>query len=82
MSPPRPDGTEIAITGMAAHLLETGNARRVFNHTVRVPNRAVAFMFPGGGAQYVGMARDLYETEPVFADGMDRGPRYPLAAAR
>ena len=24
-------------------------------------------MFPGGGAQYAGMARDLYETEPVFA---------------
>ena len=30
-------------------------------------------MFPGGGAQYPGMARDLYETEPVFADWMDRG---------
>ena len=30
-------------------------------------------MFPGGGAQYAGMARDLYETEPVFADWMDRG---------
>ncbi|WP_372893499.1 SDR family NAD(P)-dependent oxidoreductase [Rhodosalinus sp.] len=30
-------------------------------------------MFPGGGAQYVGMARDLYETEPVFADWIDRG---------
>ena len=33
----------------------------------------VVFMFPGGGAQYAGMARDLYETEPVFADWMDRG---------
>ena len=30
-------------------------------------------MFPGGGAQYAGMARDLYETEPVFHDWMDRG---------
>ena len=30
-------------------------------------------MFPGGGAQYAGMARDLYETEPVFRDWMDRG---------
>ena len=30
-------------------------------------------MFPGGGAQYAGMARDLYETEPVFADWMDKG---------
>jgi acyl transferase domain-containing protein len=33
----------------------------------------VVFMFPGGGAQFAGMARDLYETEPVFADWMDRG---------
>ena len=30
-------------------------------------------MFPGGGAQFAGMARDLYQTEPVFADWMDRG---------
>ena len=30
-------------------------------------------MFPGGGAQYAGMARDLYQTEPEFADWMDRG---------
>ena len=33
----------------------------------------VPVMFPGGGAQYAGMARDLYETEPVFADWMDKG---------
>ncbi len=33
----------------------------------------MAFLFPGGGAQYAGMARDLYETEPVFAEWMDRG---------
>ena len=36
-------------------------------------NPEITFMFPGGGAQYAGMARDLYETEPVFADWMDRG---------
>jgi phthiocerol/phenolphthiocerol synthesis type-I polyketide synthase E len=30
------------------------------------------FMFPGQGAQYVGMAREVYEQEPVFRAEVDR----------
>ena len=56
----------------AAQALEQNDPRRVFTHT-RLDNPAITFMFPGGGAQYAGMARDLYETEPVFADWMDKG---------
>ncbi|SDW24382.1 type I polyketide synthase [Roseicitreum antarcticum] len=56
----------------AAGLLAGDAPRRVFTHTaLRDPD--VVFMFPGGGAQYAGMARELYATEPVFADWMDRG---------
>ncbi len=57
----------------AASLLEGADSRRVFNHDFLGDTPEVVFMFPGGGAQYAGMARDLYETEPVFADWMDKG---------
>ena len=57
----------------AASLLESAEPRRVFTHDVLGENPEVVFMFPGGGAQFTGMAQDLYETEPVFVEWMDRG---------
>ena len=57
----------------AADLLEANTPREVFTHDNLGTDPETVFMFPGGGAQYAGMARDLYETEPEFADWMDRG---------
>ena len=56
----------------AARLLEQNDTRRVHTHDA-LTRPDVAFLFPGGGAQYVNMGRDLYETEPVFAEWMDHG---------
>ncbi|GGJ30276.1 hypothetical protein GCM10010121_047020 [Streptomyces brasiliensis] len=36
------------------------------------PAGKVAFVFPGQGAQWTGMARDLLECDPAFADELDR----------
>ncbi|MDA5558620.1 type I polyketide synthase [Shimia sp. MMG029] len=56
----------------AAALLEANDPRRVFTQEASAAPEVV-FMFPGGGAQYVGMGRELYETEPVFAEWMEQG---------
>ncbi|MDZ4094724.1 MAG: KR domain-containing protein, partial [Paracoccaceae bacterium] len=57
----------------AAGLLEGGDPRRIFSHDHLGEAPEVVFMFPGGGAQFSGMARDLYDTEPEFRDWMDKG---------
>lgn len=57
----------------AAALLANPDTRLVFDHQQVAEAAEPVFMLPGGGAQYAGMARGLYETEPVFRDWMDRG---------
>jgi phthiocerol/phenolphthiocerol synthesis type-I polyketide synthase E len=45
---------------------------RVFTTTGAGGGRNVAFLFPGQGAQYPGMAAGLYATEPELRDTVDR----------
>ena len=35
-----------------------------------------AFVFPGQGAQFVGMGKDLYENNPVAKEMFDKATRY------
>jgi amino acid adenylation domain-containing protein len=51
--------------------LETQDAKRVFTHHQQLKEPPVIFMFPGQGAQYVGMGAELYRTESVFRAEVD-----------
>ncbi len=59
----------------AASVLAAPEHDNVFiGETVRGTDNSerVVFLFPGQGAQHVGMARGLYESEPVFAEHFDQ----------
>lgn len=57
----------------AVELLKSRDARRVFAHTAGSEEGHLAFMFPGGGSQHLGMAAVLHRAEPVFAQHLDAG---------
>jgi acyl transferase domain-containing protein/thioesterase domain-containing protein/acyl carrier protein len=57
----------------AIRLLESPDPRRVFDHTAYESGATVAFMFPGGGAQYPRMAEGLVASEPEVQRWIDRG---------
>ena len=55
----------------AIALLKGKDAKRVATESTEAQGAKVAFMFPGQGAQYVNMARRLYETEAVVREEID-----------
>lgn len=46
--------------------------QRVLTQLYEPCNSQIAFMFPGQGAQYVEMGKELYQTEPIFRDQVKR----------
>lgn len=56
----------------AVDALGSGDSKRVFTGTAPERERSVAFLFAGGGAQYPGMGAELYATEPVYREAVDR----------
>ncbi|HEX6292329.1 MAG TPA: amino acid adenylation domain-containing protein [Herpetosiphonaceae bacterium] len=56
----------------AVELLESQDPRQVLNRQQERQDRAVVFLFPGQGAQYVQMAHELYHEEAAFREQVDR----------
>lgn len=50
----------------AACALEAADPKRIFTHQAQQSVPSIVFLFPGGGAQYPQMGRDLYEREEVY----------------
>ncbi|MBC1236342.1 MULTISPECIES: type I polyketide synthase [Nostoc] len=55
----------------AVKVLEIQEPQRVFSHFTEPSERQVIFMFPGQGAQYVEMGKELYQNEPIFRKQVD-----------
>ncbi len=56
----------------AARALTNLDSQNIFtNNGLESTDRPVVFMFPGQGSQYVNMALEVYETEPVFRQQVD-----------
>ncbi|HEY2737009.1 MAG TPA: type I polyketide synthase, partial [Thermoanaerobaculia bacterium] len=61
-----------AESGEAAEALGSLDPARVVSSSAESGVGSVAFLFPGQGAQHVGMASGLYRTEPVFRAALDQ----------
>lgn len=55
----------------AIELLESGDRKRLLTQKIVAESPGVVFMFPGGGAQYPNMGRELYETEAIYRQQID-----------
>lgn len=59
----------------AASALGSGDPNRVFTRGSRIAKPSVCFLFPGQGSQQPNMGRELYETERLFREEVDRCAR-------
>ncbi len=68
------DQRRVALCRDASHavaVLQGKDPEYLFSAVRQGGNRSIVFMFAGQGAQYVGMAADLYAHEPLFREQID-----------
>ncbi len=58
-------------TADAVAALSARDPERLLTRTCDGSRRPVVFLFPGQGAQYAGMGRELYEREPAYRAALD-----------
>ena len=58
--------------GDAIDALKSEDKSRIFSGKATSEPTNLVFMFPGGGAQYPGMGHELYQTEEVYRQTVDR----------
>lgn len=59
--------------GDAVEILRSADPTRMLTHTTARQEIQTVFLFPGQGAQYVQMGRELYFNEPHFRQIIDQG---------
>ena len=60
----------------AIETLSANDPKRLFTHTVLDEPHGAVFLFPGGGAQHVGMAQALYAGDAAFRASVNEGLSY------
>ena len=64
----------VAVAGDKTQLtkeLKDNKSSLVFSHKAPGESAPVNFLFAGGGAQYINMGRDLYDSEPLYKSTVD-----------
>jgi len=56
----------------AVEIIQALPQKRVVTQRQQASDRPIVFMFPGQGAQYVGMTQGLYRSQPVYKEWLDR----------